>query len=126
MEMQVKKGENMIRYEDEINSRPKRTWFETQEDKKKAKAAGRAELNGVRDKLKSKNEGKLSNKDRKKLDTMAERKQERTYKKGSAERAGKGAVLNLKKVVKKVGRSAGPKRKGGAAKGGKGKGGKRR
>lgn len=126
MEMQVKKGENMIKYEDEINSRPKRTWFETQEDKKKAKAAGRAELNGVRDKLKSKNEGKLSNKDRKKLDTMAERKQERTYKKGSAERAGKGAVLNLKKVVKKVGRSAGPKRKGGAAKGGKGKGGKRR
>ncbi|KAJ4415863.1 nucleolar DEAD-box protein required for synthesis of 60S ribosomal subunit [Neurospora sp. IMI 360204] len=127
MEMQVKKGENMIKYEDEISSRPKRTWFETQEDKKKAKAAGRAELNGVRDKLKSKNEGKLSNKDRKKLDTMAERKQERTYKKGSAERAGKGAVLNLKKVVKKagvkkVGRSAGPKKKGGsAARGGKGK-----
>ncbi|KAK3954172.1 P-loop containing nucleoside triphosphate hydrolase protein [Pseudoneurospora amorphoporcata] len=132
MEMQVKKGENMIKYEDEISSRPKRTWFETQEDKKKAKAAGRAELNGARDKLKSKNEGKLSNKDRKKLDTMAERKQERTYKKGSAERAGKGAVLNLKKVVKKggpggvkkVGRSAGSKKRGGggARGGGKSKG----
>ncbi|KAK4231547.1 putative ATP-dependent RNA helicase drs-1 [Podospora fimiseda] len=100
VEMQVKKGENLIRYEEEIASRPKRTWFETQADKKAAKDAGRAELNGVREKLKKKNEGKLSNKDKKKLDSKAERSDGRSWKKGKAERAGKGAVLNLQKVKK--------------------------
>lgn len=100
VEMQVKKGENLIKYEDDIKSRPKRTWFETQQDKKAAKDAGRAELNGVRDKMKKKNEGKLSNKDKKKLDSKMERSGGRAWKKGSAERAGKGAVLNLEKVKK--------------------------
>ncbi|KAK4459128.1 putative ATP-dependent RNA helicase drs-1 [Cladorrhinum samala] len=100
VEMQVKKGENLIKYEDDIKSRPKRTWFETQQDKKAAKDAGRAELNGVREKMKKKNEGKLSNKDKKKLDSKMERSGGRAWKKGSAERAGKGAVLNLEKVKK--------------------------
>ncbi|KAK3995961.1 putative ATP-dependent RNA helicase drs-1 [Cladorrhinum sp. PSN332] len=100
VEMQVKKGENLIKYEEEISSRPKRTWFETQQDKKAAKDAGRAELNGVREKLKKKGEGKLSNKDRKKLDSKAERSDSRSWKKGRAERDGKGAVLNLQKVKK--------------------------
>ncbi|KAK4188673.1 hypothetical protein QBC35DRAFT_514594 [Podospora australis] len=95
VEMQVKKGENMIKYEDEIAARPKRTWFESEQDKKAAKLAGRAELNGVRDKMKKKNEGKLSNKDKKKLDSKAERTDGRSWKKGRAERDGKGAVLNL-------------------------------
>ncbi|KAL2200863.1 hypothetical protein P885DRAFT_65177 [Corynascus similis CBS 632.67] len=102
MEMQVKKGENLIKYEEEIHARPKRTWFETQEDKKKAKELGRAELNGVREALKKKGAGKLSNKDKKKLDAKAERseKQSSGWKKGRAERDGKGAVLNLKKISK--------------------------
>ncbi|KAI0148386.1 P-loop containing nucleoside triphosphate hydrolase protein [Xylariaceae sp. FL1272] len=113
-EMQIKKGENMVIHEDEIKSRPKRTWFETQNDKKKAKEAGRAELNGFRDALKKKNDGKLSGKDMKKLDARMQRKQDekggegRMWKKGSAERAGKGAVLNLKKDKgKKKGHPAG-------------------
>lgn len=113
VEMQVKKGENLIRYEDEINSRPRRTWFESQEDKRAAKEASRAELNGVRDKLKKKNEGKLSNKDRKILDSKMERSEGRAWKKGRAERDGKGAVLNLKKAKDKApGESAtrGPKK----------------
>ncbi|KAK4169502.1 hypothetical protein QBC43DRAFT_340846 [Cladorrhinum sp. PSN259] len=100
VEMQVKKGENLIRYEEEINARPKRTWFETQQDKKAAKDAGRAELNGVREKMKKKNEGKLSNKDKKKLDSKLERSDSRSWKKGRAERDGKGAVLNVQKVKK--------------------------
>ena len=100
VEMQVKKGENLIKYEDEINSRPKRTWFETEKDKKRAKEAGRAELNGVRDQMKKKGAGKLSNKDKKKLDSKAERSEGKSWKKGRAERDGKGAVLNLKKVRK--------------------------
>ncbi|KAK3682750.1 ATP-dependent RNA helicase DRS1 [Podospora appendiculata] len=98
VEMQVKKGENMIKHEDEINSRPRRTWFETEQDKKTAREAGRALLNGVRDKLKKKGGGHLSGKDRKILDSKAERKSdEQSWKKGRAERDGKGAVLNLKK-----------------------------
>ncbi|KAI1326686.1 P-loop containing nucleoside triphosphate hydrolase protein [Xylariaceae sp. FL0255] len=105
-EMQIKKGENMVIHEDEIKSRPKRTWFETQNDKKKAKEAGRAELNGYREALKKKGGGKLSHKDMKKLDARLARKHDaeggmsgegRMWKKGSAERAGKGAVLNFKK-----------------------------
>lgn len=95
-EMQVRKGENILHHEDEIKSRPKRTWFETQEDKKKAKDAGRDELNGPKGTKK-----KLSNKDRKKLDAKAMRTEEKVWKKGKAERAGQGAVLNLKKQPKK-------------------------
>ncbi|KAJ4303999.1 nucleolar DEAD-box protein required for synthesis of 60S ribosomal subunit [Collariella sp. IMI 366227] len=112
VEMQVKKGENMIRYEEEINARPKRTWFETQQDKRDAKEAGRAELNGVREAMKKKGAGKLSNKDRKKLDSKAERGAEgKGWKKGKAERDGKGAVLNLKKVKKPKAKGP-PRRKG--------------
>ncbi|KAI0400820.1 P-loop containing nucleoside triphosphate hydrolase protein [Xylaria palmicola] len=108
-EMQIRKGENMVRHEDEIKARPKRTWFETQADKKKAKEAGRAELNGFREALKKKGGGRLSHKDIKKLDARAARKEDaegaggagggvgggRMWKKGAAERAGKGAVLNF-------------------------------
>ncbi|TDZ31058.1 ATP-dependent RNA helicase DRS1 [Colletotrichum spinosum] len=93
-EMQVRKGENILEHEAEIKGRPKRTWFETQDDKKKAKDAGRAELNGADGKKKKK---KLSNKDRKKLDTKAMRSDGPVWKKGKAERDGQGAVLNLKK-----------------------------
>ncbi|KAF3913207.1 hypothetical protein AA313_de0206737 [Arthrobotrys entomopaga] len=64
-EMQVRKGENLIKYEDEISSRPRRTWFETEKDKKKAKEAGKAELNGIA--LEKKKKVKLSGKMKKKL-----------------------------------------------------------
>ncbi|KAF4954523.1 hypothetical protein FSARC_12103 [Fusarium sarcochroum] len=67
VEMQVKKGENLIQHEADIKSRPKRTWFETEHDKKKSKEAGRDELNGMREGMKKKT-GKLSNKDKKRLD----------------------------------------------------------
>ncbi|KAI1114552.1 P-loop containing nucleoside triphosphate hydrolase protein [Nemania sp. NC0429] len=118
-EMQIRKGENMIAHEDEIRARPKRTWFETQADKKKAKEAGRAELNGFREALKKKGGGKLSGKDLKKLDARAARKEdaegkgERMWKKGAAERAGKGAVMNFKKDKSK-GKDKGKKKVVGA------------
>ncbi|KAI0503117.1 P-loop containing nucleoside triphosphate hydrolase protein [Xylaria bambusicola] len=105
-EMQIRKGENMVVHEDEIKGRPKRTWFETQADKKAAKEAGRNELNGFREKLKKKGGGKLSNKDKKKLDARSVRKEDsaegggRMWKKGALERAGKGAVLNFAKDKK--------------------------
>lgn len=87
-EMQLKKGENMIEHEAEIKSRPKRTWFESQDDKKKAKQAGAAELNGIeklRTSLKGKTGGKLSNKDKKRLDATSMRKE------GGMWKGGKGA-----------------------------------
>ncbi|KAL5335354.1 P-loop containing nucleoside triphosphate hydrolase protein [Aspergillus crustosus] len=71
-EMQVTKGENMMRHEAEIKSRPKRTWFETERDKQVAKKVGATELNGPGKKDKM----KLSNKDKKKLDDARLRQEE--------------------------------------------------
>jgi ATP-dependent RNA helicase DDX27 len=100
VEMQVRKGENMINYEDEIKGRPKRTWFESEVEKTAAKKAGRAELNGVESILKKK-PGKLSNKDKKKLDDRDVRMEGKVWKKGRVERDGKGA---LEKAQKEKGR----------------------
>lgn len=121
-EMQVKRGENIIIHEDEIKGRPKRTWFESEADKRVAKKAGRAELNGAESIMKKKG-GKLSNKDKKKLDASEERKTEKIWKKGRAERDGKGAVENLKgnrKGKPSAGKGGRPPMKG------KSNGGKRR
>ncbi|TPX13827.1 uncharacterized protein E0L32_005771 [Thyridium curvatum] len=131
MEMQVKKGENLIKHEDEIKSRPKRTWFESEKDKKKAKEAGRAQLNGgkddklqkMRDTLKMKNDGKLSNKDRKKLDSRAERVGGGggiVLKKTEGDRAGQGPALQHKhrKGMGAAGKAGGKGgKKGGGPKG---------
>ena len=82
-EMQVTKGENLIRHQDEILARPKRTWFESEEEKKKAKRAGREELNGVV--VKSGGKTKLSGKDKKRLDDHKERVEGRMWKKGKGD-----------------------------------------
>jgi ATP-dependent RNA helicase DDX27 len=99
-EMEVRKGENIIAHEDEIKGRPKRTWFESEQEKRDAKKTGRAELNGIESVLKKK-PGKLSNKDKKKLDDRDTRTEGKVWKKGRAEREGKGALLEKgKKKVK--------------------------
>lgn len=98
-EMEVRRGENIMIHQDEIKGRPRRTWFESELDKTAAKKAGRAELNG--ESLTKKKGGKLSNKDKKKLDDSEERKEGKVWKKGRAERDGKGAVENFKKGKKK-------------------------
>jgi ATP-dependent RNA helicase DDX27 len=99
-EMQIKRGENIIVHENEIKGRPKRTWFESEQDKKAAKKLGTAELNGVESVLKKK-PGKLSNKDKKKLDDRDIRTEGKIWKKGRAERDGKGALAEKgKKKVK--------------------------
>lgn len=71
-EMQVNKGENLMKHEAEIKSRPKRTWFETEQQKKVAKKVGATELNGPGRKEKV----KLSNKDKKKLDDARMRQEQ--------------------------------------------------
>ena len=39
-EMQLKKGENMLKHKNEIQSRPRRTWFQSEKDKKNSKLLG--------------------------------------------------------------------------------------
>jgi ATP-dependent RNA helicase DDX27 len=104
-EMQVRRGENIIAHETEIMGRPKRTWFETEQAKREAKKTGRAELNGVESVLKKKS-GKLSNKERKKLDDRDMRTEGKVWKKGRAEREGKGALLERRKRQGKSGKPA--------------------
>lgn len=99
VEMQLRKGENMIEHESDIKGRPKRTWFETEHDKKKAKQAGRDELNGPKESSKKKAAGKLSNKDKKKLDSRSDRTEGRTWKKG------KGDALRVDGPGSKKGKS---------------------
>lgn len=115
-EMEVTKGENLLQHEAEIKSRPKRTWFETQHEKAKAKQAGRAELNGVRESMK-KGGGKLSNKDKKRLDAKALRSDGELWRKGkgsSAAAPDKGSKTGGKKAA-----SGGGKRKNKGGRGGK-------
>ncbi|KAJ6191283.1 hypothetical protein N7519_001304 [Penicillium mononematosum] len=64
-EMQFTKGENLMKHGAEIMSRPKRTWFETEKEKKVSRKLGAVELNGPNTK---KSNVKLSNKDKKRLD----------------------------------------------------------
>ena len=86
-EMQVTKGENMIKHESEIMSRPKRTWFETEKQKREAKQLGATELNGPGDVKQKKEKKKLSNKDKKRLDDTRERHEGKIgWKKGKMER----------------------------------------
>jgi ATP-dependent RNA helicase DDX27 len=73
-EQQITRGENLVKHEDEIKARPKRTWFETEKEKTDAKKRGVMELNGIELKVKGEKK-KLSNKDKKRLDARKERKE---------------------------------------------------
>jgi ATP-dependent RNA helicase DDX27 len=112
VERDVTKTENLMVHEDEIMSRPRRTWFENETEKQAAKDAGRRELNGQPDAVKVRGEKKkLSNKEKKRLDLKDERKDSRTWNKGKGDA----------EVVKKGGAKAMGKAKG---KGDRKKGGK--
>ena len=105
-EMQVKKGDNLIKHEDEIMSRPKRSWFETEKEKRAAKDRGRLELNGSEVAKKKKEKRKLSNKEKKALNDRDERVEGKTWKKGRAERAGKGTSGNPGKGMRRKGKAS--------------------
>lgn len=85
-EMQVNKGENLIKHGNEIMSRPKRTWFESEQEKREAHNRGAIELNGPEVVL-PKEKKQLSNKDKKRLDaTRARHEGHPGWKKGKSER----------------------------------------
>ncbi|KAF2143437.1 uncharacterized protein K452DRAFT_268968 [Aplosporella prunicola CBS 121167] len=123
-ETQVRRGENLVRFEEEIKARPKRTWFASEREKVAAKERGARELNlgegGVVGEGGKKK--KLSGKEKKRLVDREEMAEGRMWKKGKAERAGQGALSKAKgKGGKKGGSAAGGAKKGGM----KGKGGPR-
>lgn len=81
-EAELSRGENLIKHEAEIMGRPKRTWFESEKDKRDAKARGRVELNGPDGVVNVKAEKKkLSNKDKKRLDDRRERTEGKMWRK---------------------------------------------
>jgi ATP-dependent RNA helicase DDX27 len=83
-EMQVTKHQNIIKHQSEIMSRPKRTWFSSEREKLLARKAGAAELNGP---VSKKEKGKLSNKDKKRLDDSRQRLEGNSgWKKGKVDR----------------------------------------
>lgn len=96
-ERDVKKGENLVEHEKEIMSRPKRTWFESEKDKKDARMKGFSELNGpVTDSANGKaKKRKLSNKEKKRLDIRDERNEKTMWKKGKGD-AANGAKTGVK------------------------------
>ncbi|KAI5792613.1 P-loop containing nucleoside triphosphate hydrolase protein [Pyronema domesticum] len=99
LEMQVRRSENLMKHEDEIRARPKRTWFESQREKAEAKKVSKAELNGLE--LPEKR-APMSRKQRKR----EELKEERGYKKTKADRVVKaqrgGVKAQAKKDAKKI------------------------
>lgn len=104
-ERDMTKGENMMDHEEEIMSRPRRTWFQSEKIKQAAKDSGKAVRMGVADEttstgVKKKKKQKLSGKEKKKLDARDERKASGGWKKRKDERAG-GGVLKKDKVKKK-------------------------
>ncbi|KAI9783129.1 MAG: nucleolar DEAD-box protein required for synthesis of 60S ribosomal subunit [Peltula sp. TS41687] len=106
-EMQLTRGENLIVHKDDIMARPKRTWFESEKDKRAAKKVGRIELNGpeVKGKGEGKGKGKLSGKERKKLEDREKRQEGNIWKKTGKPgvetvRAGKGKKKQKKAPMK--------------------------
>ncbi|KAL9625427.1 MAG: hypothetical protein Q9160_000490 [Pyrenula sp. 1 TL-2023] len=98
-EMQVNRGDNLIKHQDEILSRPKRTWFESEKDKMMSKKAGLIELNGPSAGARRK-KGKLSGKDKKRLDNRRERLENGTWKKKTAEVAQSNTSKSAKQAKK--------------------------
>ena len=83
-DMQLTRGENLVIHEKDIMARPKRTWFESEKEKRISKKAGRAELNGPESVAgkKQKQKQKLSGKDKKRLDDRRERTEGKMWRKG--------------------------------------------
>lgn len=113
-DMQLTRGENLVKHEKEIMSRPKRTWFESEKEKRISKKAGRAELNGPEAVAGKKQKTRLSGKDRKRLDDQRERSEGKAWRKGKkSEEAARAERRESKarKVVKGVSSTKRPKKR---------------
>jgi len=72
-DLQLTKVENTVKYQCEIVTKPRRTWFESEKEKRAAKNAGRAELNGPESVKENKGRKRPSGKEKKRLDDRRER-----------------------------------------------------
>lgn len=109
-ERDMTKGQNLIKHEDEIASRPRRTWFQNEKEKKASSKIGFEERTGM-DAFKPKKEKKkLSGSEKKRLLNRDERTSGSGagWKKGKEERAGRGVLEKEKndKIKKKRDRAA--------------------
>ncbi|CAK7890775.1 ATP-dependent RNA helicase Drs1p [[Candida] anglica] len=80
-EMELTKASNMMKHEKEIQSRPKRTWFETEKEKKAHKTPVMQQL--------TKHGKAINSKKRKQIEAKKERDGERSYKKTKVDRMSK-------------------------------------
>ncbi|KAF2726048.1 DEAD-domain-containing protein [Polychaeton citri CBS 116435] len=116
-ERQINRADNIVKHEDEIKSRPKKTWFETEAQKAAAKDRGRVELNGPDvSKTGKEKRKKLSNKEKKKLQDRDDRRAGLMWQKGKhsaekAEKAVKDQKQKQKQKQKEKGGKGKPKRK---------------
>ncbi|KAJ5581632.1 Transcription factor [Penicillium sp. DV-2018c] len=101
-EMQYTKSENLMKHGQEIMSRPKRTWFESEKEKTIARKLGAVELNGPNTK---KSNVKLSNKDKKRLDDAQMR-----HDGNIGWKKGKGDADSVKSKSKSKGKGKGAKK----------------
>lgn len=93
-ERDVQRGENLVGFGDEIASRPRRTWFAGERDKKQARERGAKELNGAGSgdpaaTKKKPGSGKMSGKKKKRLDDRKQRKGERGREEGAGAAEGR-------------------------------------
>ena len=101
-EIHVTRGENLIAHEDEIKSRPKRTWFESESAKRAAHNRGQVDLNGPQTvKAKADAKKKRSRKDQKKAEIHDQIREGPLWKKRKADVAKTGAGLKKQKEEKK-------------------------
>lgn len=120
VETQLTRGENLVKHEAEIMARPRRTWFESEKDKRDAKQRGHLELNdpnGGTGSVRVKSEKKkFSNKDKKRMDDRKDRVEGKMWRKGK----GSEALAKREKQESKLGKKS--KAAAGSGGGAKGKG----
>ena len=86
-ERDLTRADNIVTHREEILARPKKTWFESEAEKRKAKEKGKVALNGPEishDGGKKEKKGKLSNKQKKRLQDRDDRKVGLEWKKGKS------------------------------------------
>ncbi|CAR21493.1 putative ATP-dependent RNA helicase [Lachancea thermotolerans CBS 6340] len=88
-EMEVRKGENMLKHKDEISARPRRTWFQTEGEKKNSKVIQAL----------SKGKKTVNSKKRKRIEATEDRS--RSYKKTQKDRGSDQQRTYAKQKAKK-------------------------
>jgi ATP-dependent RNA helicase DDX27 len=113
VEREVSRASNLVEHREEILARPRRTWFESEKEKRIAKDKAKATLDGQKVGKGGKG-AKLSNKEKKKLDVRRERGEGGGWRKGkgSEEMAKRAKVEGRKKNDGKRVKGAGAKAKG--------------